>query len=373
MVFLKSYYKSFCLYGALILVCVLCLYTLTSCKGSDQQQSNKEQVTFDIKEASNFVEAYMNSIEKGNFENIKKYYSKKLLQDAFMENKEFKMVGYNIIETSKVGDTGLFRIRIARTSTTKPIASLDEYTVKVAKEGADYKIQETKNSGIKEAFPEENQLRIKSKQNVNTNLLLDMDSIPNYSFCKDDKANMQKIIVPKKSFGTMAFSYNGDMLLITTYDVDSFIAYVKIDEALEVQGGADGGSAGSGGGTKSSDKSKSNAREKPIGKELINIDLITDSKIDFLKFSQDEKYIALEYNKTNIGKSIRIYKTEGGDKIDFKFEEKFPMDKVDVSFSSFDKENVNFDVTAKNNSDKSLNEYVGKWQLNLKALKAKKI
>ena len=368
---MKSYNKKIFLYAVAVMSCFFCLYTLTSCNKGNEQESNKEQVSFDIREASNFVEAYMNSIDKGNIENIKKFYSKKLVKDAFMENKEFKVVGYNIIETSKVGDTGLFRIRIARTSTTKPIASLDEYTVKVAKEGADYKIQDTKNSEIKEAFQEVNQIRIKSKQNVNTNLLLDMDSIPNYSFCKDDKANMQKITVPKKGFGTMAFSYNGDMLIITTTDIDSFIAYAKIDETLEVQGGAE--ENGGGGGTKSSTKGQNNAREKPIGKELIALDLIKDSKINYLRFSKDEKYIAVEYNKTNLGKSIRVYKTEGGDIIDFKFEDKFPMDKLDLSFSSFDKENINFDVTARSSSDKSTNELIGKWQLNLKELKAKKI
>jgi len=348
------------------------MVTITSCK-KNEETSKKQEATFDIKAASNLVEAYMNAVENGNMENIKKFYSAKLLKNVVAsENKEFKVVGFNILETSKVGESGLFKIRVARSSTVKPLASLDEYVIKVIKEGFDYKIDDTNNIGIKEAFPEYSEIRLKSKNNVNTNLLFDMDTIPNYAFSKDDKANMLKLPVPKSNFGIMAFSYNGDMLALTTFDSDSFIGYVKINEAMEVQNA--GKEEGAGGGGKSTDKTQSgNAREKPVGKELIILDLIKGSKIEFITFSQDEKYIGLEYNKASFVRCIRVYKTDNGDMIDYKFEEKFPINLVDVNFSSFDKEVINFDVVAKNPSDKSLNDYIGKWQLNIKELKSKKI
>lgn len=80
-----------------------------------------------------------------------------------------------------------------------------------------------------------------------------------------------------------------------------------------------------------------------------------------------------QYTNANIGHCIRLYKANSGDIVDYKFEEKFPLDKVDVVFSSFDEDILNFDVTPKNNSSESLSKLTGKWKLSLKNFKAVKM
>lgn len=354
----------------IIIIMILSIIFPVSCSKTEQKQENNQE-KFDIKAASNVAESYMKAVEKGNMEGIKKLYSKNLLAKTVdEENKEFKITGFNITETSKIGETGLFKVRVARSGTKESFAALDEYIIKVVKEGFDYKIDDTKSNPLKEAFPIEGKVRLKSKNNVDTNLLFDINSIPNFAFSKDDKSNMDKLPVPKSKFGIMAFSYDGNKLALTTTDTGFFAGYIKIDETLEVQGGDDQGEKK---GTNGGKSQGSSAKEKPVGKELVVLDVVKDSKINNITFSQDEKYIVVEYNKGNAGKTLRVFKTNNGDLLDFRFEKSFPINLVDVNYSFLDKDTLYFEITSRKSDDKDAKPYVGKWQLDLKELKAKKV
>ncbi len=358
----------------LLLLCI-CIIVPVSCS-KNQETSESGKGAFDIKAASNVVEAYMKAVEEGNMEGVKKFYSKNLLKNFVdKENPEFKIMGYNILETSKVGDTGLFKIRVSRSSTATSRAALDEYVVKVIKEGFEYKVDDTKSNPIKEAFPINSQIRLKSKNNVNTSLVFDVNSIPSYTFAKEDKAHMDKLPVPKYNFGSMTFSYDGNKLAISTIAADTgfFAGFVKIDESIEVQGSDDTSEKKGGNGNGGMGGQNGNVKEKPVGKELIVLDVIKEGKPEMMIFSQDEKYIALQYGKTAADKLLRVYKVNNGDLLDYNFEKNFPVDKVNISYSFFDKDNLYFIVAPKNSSGQDLKDYIGKWQLDLKELKAKKV
>lgn len=346
----------------------------TGCTSNKKAESNKSNA-FDIKAATNVTESYMNAVATGNVNNIKQFYGSKLSKSLTSpENGNLRISGYNIAESNEVGSAGLFKIRVSRFDLNKVFASLDEYDVRVSKEGNDYKVIETKDSVQKEAFEQSNSIRLRSKNNANTNLVIDYEGLPSYAFSKDDKANVNKILVPKK-FSSINFSYGGDSLAISTYDKNSFLGVVKIDESLAVQssdgGGANNEKEGQGGDKESQGQTK--IKEKPIGKEVVVLDMLKDSKVDLMSFSPTEKFITAEYSTSSGSKSLRVYKTDGGDMIPFKFEDKFPIDKVNVLFSSYDKDNLNFDVVPKLSNDKSVSKYIGKWQLSLKNFKENKM
>lgn len=360
--------------GVIILAVVLIHGILVGCASSKKEESKDNSESFDMKAATNVTDTYMKYLTKEDVENSKKLYSKDLVKNSVsQENKNLKIFGYNLTDTSEVGKSGIFKMRIARADITKPFASLDEYSVKIVKEGSDYKISETNNTVQKEGFIEGSQIRLRNKSNVNTNLIVDIDSIPNYTFSKNDKSNIDKIQVPKTKFSMINFSYGGENLAIATEDKDSYIAIVKIDESLAVQGKDDEDKGGKGSGA-GAEGATTPAKEKPIGKEITSVDLLKDSKIEFMSFSPEEKYITVQYTtKPGVGHCLRVYKTEGGDLIPFRFEEKYPLDKVEVMFSSYDKETLNFDVVPKKSGDKSITDITGKWQLSLKDFKAKKM
>ena len=349
---------------------------LAGCKSNKKEESKESADSFDMKAASNVADTYMKYLMKGDLENSKKFYSKDLLKNSGLDvNKSLKIFGYNLSDISEVGKSGIFKMKVSRSDTTKTFGSLDEYSIKIAKEESDYKISETNDNIQKEAFIEGDQIRLRNKNNVSTNLIIDLGSIPNFAFSKDDKTNIDKIPVPRTKFGIINFSYGGDNLAISTENKDSYIAIIKIDESMAVQsdtggdekgGGKEGGKAGeSGGGSKT--------KEKPIGKEITTLDLLKDSKVEFMSFSPEEKHIAIQYTKSGDGHCIRVYKMDGGDLIDFKFEDKYPLDKVDVVFSSYDKETINYDVIPKKAGDKAVTNIIGKWQLSLKDFKEKKM
>ncbi len=354
-----------------IIPCIL--ITLTACK-TEKKETQKEQGNdFEIKVAQNVVDVYMKALMKEDVENAKKLYTKELAQNTKETGKsELKVKGYSLEETSEVGRSGFFKVKVARMSLSQPIAILDECSIKIVKEGSDYKINEVKNETEKEAFLENGTLRVRSKNNVKTNLLIDNSSFPQYAFSKDDKGNLSKQIVPRNKFSVMNFGYEGERIAISSYDKDSYIGIIKIDESMATQGGGGGGggeSQGQGQGEQGGDKKGTQGpmnREKPIGKEMTSLDLLKDAKVEFMTFSNGEKFLIVQYNKPNIGRCIRIYNTDSGELIKEKFEEKYSYGKVEIIFSSFDKDVVNFEVIQKDMNDKKAAEQAGKYQMNLK-------
>lgn len=350
----------------------------SGCMSSQKTDENRSG-DFDIKIAANVTESYMNALVKGDESNIKQFCSSKLLKSPIIsENEDLKIFGYNIAESNEVGSAGLFKIKVSRSDINKVFASLDQYDVRTSKEGNEYKVVETNDLTEKEAFRRGNSIRMRNKNNAATNLVLNAQGLPGYTFSKDDAANIDKLAVPK-NFSLINFSYGGDSLAVSTYDKNSFIGIIKIDESLAVQsssntGGSDNGGNGQGsGGEDTQSQDQTGAKEKPIGREIVALDILRNSKVELMSFSPTEKFIAVQYSASNGNKGLRVYKIDGGDIIPFKFEDKYPIDKVDVIFSSYDKENLNFDVVPKSSGDKSVTDYVGKWQLNLKSFKENKM
>ena len=353
------------------------------CRRIDKKPTTEKQVdkTFDIKAAKNIVESYMGYLSNEDYENAFKFYSKDLAGKTPKTIKgSLKMKGYNIDEIIELGRAGLFKVRVTKMSEKEPYASLEEYTIRVSKEETDYKIQDINITTEREAFLRHNNIRIRLKNNIDNNLLIESSGIPSFEYSKDDKSKTNKLEVPKGNYGPMIFSYRGETLVITTHNKDSYIGLVKIDESMTVQGGGTGGGgAGQGGegqggaGQGEQQGQQSNmAKEKPMGKNITSLDLLQDSKVDFVVFSQSEKFILAQYKKGN-NKSIRVYTTETGENIPYEFEKYYPMDKVDVIFSSFDKDSLNFEVIPRVSSDKSIGTLVGRWQLDLKEFKVKKV
>lgn len=354
------------------------IVTLVACK-AEKKETQKEQANdFEIKVAQNVIDVYMKALMKEDNENAKKLYTKELAEKTKETGKsELKVKGYSIEETSEVGRSGFFKIKVTRMSLNEPIATLDECSIKVVKEGTDYKINEVKNETEKEAFLEQGTLRVRSKNNVKTSLLIDTSSFPQYAFAKDDKGNLSKQIVPRNKFSVMNFGYEGERIAISSYDKDSYIGIIKIDESMATQGGSgggggggeqgggggQGGQGGQGGGGQSS---QSMAREKPIGKEMTSLDLLKDAKVEFMTFSSGEKFLLVQYIKPTLGRCIRVYNTDSGELIKEKLEEKYLYGKVEIVFSSFDKEALNFEVIQKDMNDKVAAEQAGKYQMDLK-------
>ncbi|MBU3129140.1 hypothetical protein [Clostridium tagluense] len=348
-----------------ILSCLLIIFYVLSFTGCAKKESEEKVKVnaFEIKSATNVVDNYMSFLMKEDYENGKKLYTKELSKkNDQVKLNDVKIKGYKVTESNEVGRSGIFKVRVTRTSIVSPLCSLDEYSIKVVKDGAEYKISEINNMPQKEAFVEGVGIRYRDKKNVKTNLIIDVAGFPKYVYSRDDVAKLYKIMVPLKEFSPMNFSYEGEKLAVSTYNKNSFIGIVSIDESLAVQGdaGKSGGQSSQGGG------SDIIVKEKPIGKELITLDLLFNCKVEFMTFSLDEKFLLVQYTKENIGKYIRVYTVENGDMIPVNFEKDYPIEKVQIVFSSFGEDSMTYEVIPKSNINSSETDIIGKWKLNLK-------
>ncbi|MCB2291510.1 hypothetical protein LGK97_17450 [Clostridium sp. CS001] len=351
------------------LLILVFIFSFTACKKENKEEQPKVNA-FEIKTAVNVVESYMNFIMKEDYESAKKLFTKELFRKASnMPISEIKVKGYNIIESNEIGRSGVIKVRTTRTSMTHSLSSLDEYTIKVVKDGAEYKVSEVSSMLQKEAFSEGMSLRFRDKKNIKTNLIIDKAGLPKYAYSREDGAQLYKILVPTKEFSSINFDYEGGRLAISTYNKDSFIGIVNIDESLAVQGDAQNsqGQQSQGGG------SEVMAKEKPIGKELISVDLLMNCKVDFMSFSLDGKFLLVQYIKEDSGKCIMVYKAESGESIPINFEKDYPIEKVQIVFSSFGEDAMSYEVIPKSSLNNSEADIIGKWKLNLKTFTIQKL
>ncbi|MBU3110610.1 hypothetical protein [Clostridium lacusfryxellense] len=354
-----------------LLSCLLIfLFVLSSTSCMKKEEESTKVNAFEIETATNVVESYMGFIMKGDYENGKKLYTKELMKKTpNMPISDIKIKGYKVTETNEVGRSGVFKVRVTRTSIEKPLSCLDEYSIKVVKDGAEYKVNEITSSPEKEAFVESIGIRFRDKKNVKTNLIIDKSGLPKYTYSNEDAAKLYKMLVPIKQYSSINFSYEGDKLAISTYDKNSFIGIVYIDESLAVAANPSSSTEQSGG----TEGSGVMAKEKPIGKELIPLDLLIDCKVEFMTFSLDEKFLLVQYDKGKEGKYIRVYEVDNGDMISVDFEKDYPSDKVDILFSSFGEDSMTYEVVSKSNISGAETDIVGKWKLDLKEFTVDKL
>jgi hypothetical protein len=345
------------------LLIILCILSSAGCMKKEEEENTKVNA-FEIETATNVVESYMGFIMKGDYENGKKLYTKELIKKASnMPVSDIKIKGYKVTETNEVGRSGVFKVRVTKTSMDKALSCLDEYSIKIVKDGAEYKIDEIASAPEKEAFIESIGIRFRDKKNVKTSLIIDKSGLPKYAYSNEDAAKLYKILVPLKQYSSINYSYEGDKLAVSTYDKNSFIGIVYIDESLAVAANPTSPSSEQSSGTEGSGVM---AKEKPIGKELVPIDLLLNCKVEFMTFSLDEKFLLVQYNKEKIGKYIRVYEVDNGDMIPVDFEKDYPSEKVDILFSSFGEDNMTYEVISKSDTSGAETDIVGKWKLDLK-------
>lgn len=344
-----------------------------SCKANDKikELNENQEDKFNSKIATQTVKNYLEAISKGDINTVKRL-SVESMWDKSLEfiSSDINICGYNIEDSNELKDSLLVKAKVSRVSNKDSRANLDSYSIKVIKEDAEeYKISDINVTTEKEAFYEDEEIRIRNKDNVKTNLLIDKSGIPQYGFSKNDKGSMMKISIPKTNFGVIAFSFSGDRIAVSTYDKDSFVAIIKLDESLMVQGGSSSEeTGGANGGSKGSSKVK--VRETPVGKEITSLDILKDTMIKNLCFSLDEKYFMTQYEVKDKGMGVRVYDVDKGNLLNIDLEKEFPIEEFNVTFYSFDKDGMIFDVSAKEGKDR---EKQGRWKIELKDMKLTKM
>lgn len=365
------------------IICICIFISSVSCNKSHVSQIS-EMKEFNIEKAFEVVNKYMTANMKNDINEMSKFYSSNFKKDNVEKPQQDVIInGYKFDEVAQAQDMADIYVRITKINTKIPYSSLEIQNFKVIKEKDEYKIKSIDIQNQNESFEAHTsnnsntlsgvQMRIRFKNAVKTNLITNLQSVPKYYYTQDDKARIDKIPVALKDFGISSMSYDGTSEVITTKGDNPFIEIVHFDESMATQGGTEQSpDSGNGGGASSESQMQP---ETPIGKEIMPIDIIPGATINNIIFSQDERYIAVQYSKANLGNSIRVYLNKNGKIISFKFEDNYPMDKVNVNIINFVEEGLVYKVTPKNgqkNQD-NIKNIIGTWQLDMEKYEPKRV
>ncbi|WP_026881791.1 hypothetical protein [Clostridium akagii] len=366
--------KIFC-----IILIIFLFLTPTACsKGISSPSSILKK--FDIDDATKTVNFYMNDIMKKDISAASKLYASEFKKSNSEKNEQDVTVnGYLFDEITQSGDMGVIKVKVNKINNKTPYASLETETFKVVKEKNLYRIKSIDTENEKEIFVGENnsaQIRIRSKNNIKTNLLTNFDGMPKYYYVQEDKARNNKIPISVGQYGLIGISFDGSSGFVTTKGKNPYIEVINLDESMMTQGGTgsqgSGDSGGDAGGAGQTPKNEM-APETPVGKELVPLEVIPDAVIENTIYSQDNRYLVVQFTKNNSGSTLKMYKCKDGEGAGFDFEKNYPMEKVDVKIVNFVKKGLIYQVTPKQDyvKDKSIKSIIGTWQIDPVSSKTK--
>lgn len=357
--------KIFCLILSGFIMIMQC-----SCNKNVLNQ-NEVLKKFDMNKAIKTVNIYMNAYMKNDVKTENELYSKQF-KKGNEENKEQDLLvnGYKFDEITQSGELAIVQVKLSKTSRQKPYVSLETKTFKVIKENGKYRIKSIGLKNEKEVFLGEDtsQIRIRFKDNVKTNLVTSFDNMPKYYYVDKDKAGNNKIPISLGTYGMLGIDYEGSSVIVSTKGSNPYIELVNLDESMMTEGDAQ--SSG-----QSSNGEVNIAPEKPIGKNLTQLDVIPGATLNNIVFSDDGGFAAVQYSKANTGFTIRVYRCRDGKIIPFNFQNKYPEAKVDVNIISFVKKGLIYKVTpkAQYKNDAKINKLKGTYQIDMEKFKTKKV
>lgn len=356
----------------------LLLFLLMIFSGCSKTEDKAEKIDiFSLKKAFDLADEYLGLIKNNDMEEANKLCTEKLLSN---NNKvatgTSEIIAYapdNVIESSK---SSFITFNVVRNSSSEPKCDLDNYAIKVIKEGDDYRIDEIKATSLKQVFVKNNALRIIGEDGGKSDLIISLNNISKDAYLKENKLMLYKEKVPCDNFGPVALGYKGNKIAISTISEGrAFISIAYIQESKEAQGASSQGDEG-GNSNQQGNNEISNLEDlldKPIAKKVIPIDIYNGVKINNLVFTHEERYLITEYVNNNLVKRIKVYNSASGDLIQLNFDEMFKEDKYNIELIDFKKDEINISVTSKGDEKDINKEIIGEYKVYIEEKEIKKI
>lgn len=356
----------------------LLLFSLMLFSACTKSKDEAEDIDiFSPKKSYEVADKYLELIKNNNIEEANKLCTENLISN----NKEIstgtsRIIAYapdNLIESSK---SAFITFNVIRNSSSEPKCDLDNYAIKVIKDGDEYKIDEIKAMNLKQVFVRDKSLRMISEDGGKSDLIISLNNIPKDIYLKENELMLYKEKVPAENFGPVSLGYKGKKIAISTTSGNRvFISIAYIEESEEAQGpatqGEEGGNTQQQGGNV--ETSLEGLMDKPIAKKVIPLDMIDGVKLDNLVFTQEERYLIAEYIDSNVVKRMKVYNSATGDLIPLNFDEMFPKDKYNVELLEFEKDKFKINVSAKEGITDVDTEVVGEYKVDIEKEEIKKI
>lgn len=356
---------------SLVLIIMLMITILLGCSKIGEKDDVPINL-FDMQKANDIVKEYLNNIVSGDLDSANSLLSEELLTSNKNSGEGIsKIISFKPDQSIEGSNYAYFIYNIVRSSDVEPKSDLENITFKIRKQNKEYKIDEIKSKLEKEIYIKGSGLRIIGEEGGKSSLIINLNTLPQDTYLRDNKIMLYKDIVPKDSFGKVCLSFTGNRVAIaTTNNKDSYICIAYIDEALmsSAQPSGEGGNSEASLGTGNID-SLEEVLEKPIAQKLVTVDLLKGSSVTKFIFSPEEDILQVGYNNEYNKERIRLYKSDDGSLIQTELDTMFPQDKYNISNGKFEENVFRFKVTASDDKENINGNYI----LDLKNLDINKL
>lgn len=323
----------------------LIIFLLVGC--SDKGVTiEKDPMEFNLYEGKSIAKEFMKNLVQEKYDKNRELLVKEEANNIINQSDNLKIVSYNLKEEVEIGEKGEYTFGIIRCDLLQGYSSSETIKIKVERQNEGYKIVEVSPLTEGELMKDGDEVKVRFKNDANNYLVLNKFSFPQYDINKEDNVEINKVKINTDNIITLTVGFNVEQGIVTTYDKDSYIFTFDIENQW--------------------DKEEKVSNDTPIGKNVNCLDILKDKRVEFVAYSPKEKYMVVQYSAGE-SKGIYAYFAKNRDKIDFDFENKYPLSENDITYIDFDDEYLYYKV--KNRKDNSEVNY----KLNLENYENKKV
>lgn len=322
----------------LFYISLLLIYLMVGCTG---EVDTIKVDLFNEREATRVGRIYMDELCKGQENYINAF---KL--DHSSEGGNFIFLNYIVTRGNDKGDS----------------IGLDSYDLKVIKNAEVYSVKEVKAKNTKQVYVDNNTLRILDQDVGESQLFLRRKDLPKEIYSKGNELMIDKEKVPQGEFSMLAIGFEGNKVaLVVKSENKEFIALAMAKESTVTVAKESKGD--------SSDVKNTGTDiliERPTVEQIIPYDLIKDSNIEKLVFTNDDAELIVQINSKGVS-SLKSYRNPSGELIPIDLESRFPKDKYQIKIDRVNEVGNFIKIIAIDSGEEE------EYSLDLKEMKVKKI
>ena len=195
---------------------------------------------FDVFKGRDLATNYLINIRNGDIEKANESCLEELVNNNINLSEGISdLAGFQLDKTIASSEFAYYIFNVIRDSNIEPKSDLESYTIKVNRNGDNYRISEIKAKSQRELYIKNNSLRIIGEKGGKSSLVISLSNIPKDTYLRENKIMLYKEKVPNNNFGKVVLGFTGQKIAISTIDdKNAFICIAYIDNTL-MQNGTD--------------------------------------------------------------------------------------------------------------------------------------
>ena len=190
-------------------ILILSISVLISCSNANE---SKEEVLdlFDVFKGKDLATDYLINIRNGDINGATEICDKELVDITInLSEGVSNITGFQLDKTVASSEFAYYIFNVIRDSNIEPKSDLEQYTIKVNRNGDNYIIGEIKSKSQRELYIKNNAIRIIGDKGGKSSLVISLNNIPKDTYLSKNKMMLYKEKVPNNNFGKVINSYLG--------------------------------------------------------------------------------------------------------------------------------------------------------------------